>query len=217
MKYTKNQLEEMLKSDDWEVRKKVAEQGYGLEKLINDENWVVRKEVAIQRYRLDILVNDVAWEVRLEVAKHGYGLDILVNDENWRIRKIIAEQGYGLDILINDEDIDVRLAVAKQSYGLDILINDAHWRVRAMAKEMTERLNQHPKEVNSVNHPEHYNQTQFECIDEMIILFGKEKVIDWCKITAYKYKHRAGFKDDKLQDLAKADWYLSKVKELQND
>ena len=100
---------------------------------------------------------------------------------------------------------------------MKILANDEDSDIRLIAKQMLEKSTQQPKEVNAVNHPEHYNKTQFECIDEMIILFGEEKVIDWCKITAYKYKHRAGFKDDKLQDLAKADWYLAKVKELQND
>ena len=86
---TDPEKDKMVKSDDWEDRLEMAEEGYGLDVLINDEDW----------------------EVRTIVAKQGYGLDILVNDESWIVRRAVAEQGYGLNILINDEDWYVRETV----------------------------------------------------------------------------------------------------------
>ena len=66
-----------------------------------------------------------------------------------------------------------------------------------------------------VDHPEHYKHGSFETIEEMLLLFSKEEVIAFCKINAYKYKARAPFKGNMDEDLKKADWYLAKVKELE--
>ncbi len=68
----------------------------------------------------------------------------------------------------------------------------------------------------NVNHPDHYNTHPMECIDEMVVVFGFDAVIDFCKCNAWKYRYRAGNKDDIKQDLAKSDWYLNKAKELQS-
>ena len=67
-----------------------------------------------------------------------------------------------------------------------------------------------------VNHPEHYLKNGKECIDCMIEEYGAEAVINFCICNAYKYKWRAGLKEgnSKEQDLAKAEWYLNKAKEL---
>ena len=133
---TDPEKDKMVKSDDWEDRLEMAEEGYGLDVLINDEDWEVRTIVAKQGYGLDILVNDESWIVRRAVAEQGYGLDILVNDKFFDVRTIIADQGYDLDVLINDENWRVRAAVARQGYGLDILVNDKEWGVRrAVAKQ----------------------------------------------------------------------------------
>lgn len=69
---------------------------------------------------------------------------------------------------------------------------------------------------DNVDHPSHYNHGQYECINEMIELFGVEAVIGFCKCNNYKYKSRAPFKhEDNKEDLEKADWYMSKLIELQ--
>lgn len=72
----------------------------------------------------------------------------------------------------------------------------------------------HAKET--VNHPEHYNQGKYECIDEMIELFGVEAVIGFCKCNIYKYKTRASHKNGD-EDMRKADWYMDKLLELQGE
>lgn len=68
----------------------------------------------------------------------------------------------------------------------------------------------------NVNHPDHYNTHAMECIDELEIVFGIDAVIDFCKCNAWKYRYRAGNKDDIKQDLAKSDWYINKAKELED-
>ena len=64
-----------------------------------------------------------------------------------------------------------------------------------------------------VNHPAHYNQGKYECIDEMIALFGTKAVIGFCMCNIYKYKTRASHKNGE-EDLRKADWYMDKLLEL---
>lgn len=65
-----------------------------------------------------------------------------------------------------------------------------------------------------INSPKYYQQENGrECIDEMILFFGKKAVIDFCRCNAYKYKFRAGKKNNntKEEDLAKANWYLNYI------
>lgn len=65
-----------------------------------------------------------------------------------------------------------------------------------------------------VCHPKHYNNYPIEVIDMMIAIWGKEKVIDFCIINAFKYRMRLAHKDNMEQDLAKEQWYLNKAQEL---
>ena len=67
-----------------------------------------------------------------------------------------------------------------------------------------------------VNHPAHYNQGKYECIDEMIALFGEEAVKDFCRCNVYKYKYRADMKNGE-QDQRKAEWYMDKLMELEGN
>jgi hypothetical protein len=67
---------------------------------------------------------------------------------------------------------------------------------------------------NNVEHPTHYNrENAMECIDEMLLIFGKEMVEHFCLCNAWKYRYRAADKNG-AEDLAKSDWYLAKYKEL---
>lgn len=65
-----------------------------------------------------------------------------------------------------------------------------------------------------VERPEHYCRNGIECIDAMIILFGHDATIQFCKLSAFKYRWRAGLKGDREQDEEKAEWYLQKTVEL---
>lgn len=69
----------------------------------------------------------------------------------------------------------------------------------------------------AVNHPSHYNrENSTECIEEMILVFGKEAVKNFCLCNVWKYRYRAADKNG-AEDLAKSDWYFNKYKELCKD
>lgn len=65
-----------------------------------------------------------------------------------------------------------------------------------------------------VNHPQHYNQGNMECIDAMVGAYGKSEVQIFCKINAFKYLWRLGHKDAEEQEVGKIKWYLDKYLEL---
>lgn len=65
-----------------------------------------------------------------------------------------------------------------------------------------------------VNHPNHYNQGQYECIAVMESIYGIEATMNFCLLCAFKYIWRTNDKDG-IQDIDKAIWYLQKYKELQ--
>ena len=61
---------------------------------------------------------------------------------------------------------------------------------------------------DTVNHPTHYTTgCGFECIEMMEMVFGKEAVIDYCVVNAFKYIWRHKQKNG-TEDIAKAEWYL---------
>ena len=66
-----------------------------------------------------------------------------------------------------------------------------------------------------VDHPEHY-QGKNECIDVMIAMFGAEAVKSFCRCNAYKYRFRADRKNGE-EDIRKAEWYESKLIELEGE
>ncbi len=76
--------------------------------------------------------------------------------------------------------------------------------------ECGEPINQERTDTNEdmVNSPSHYRTSFYETIQEMIIMFGAEKVSIHCYCTAYKYKSRAGHKWNEEEDRKKADWYM---------
>lgn len=68
---------------------------------------------------------------------------------------------------------------------------------------------------NVVNHPEHY-QGRHECIDEMIALFGREAVKDFCRCNVYKYRFRADRKNGS-EDIAKSEWYMDYLIKMEEE
>lgn len=62
--------------------------------------------------------------------------------------------------------------------------------------------------------PTHYKTFSKETFEMMIDIWGPLAFKKHCEMTAFKYRMRAGYKDDPLQDLEKAKWYENKVKEL---
>ena len=71
-------------------------------------------------------------------------------------------------------------------------------------------------ESDNVNHPSHYNQGKYECIDVMEDVFGKVAVSNFCLLNAFKYVWRSGKKNG-AEDIRKAIFYLEKYLELGGD
>jgi len=75
-------------------------------------------------------------------------------------------------------------------------------------------LNCHPNDLKAEKEP-HYNHQPIEVIDMMLSIYGKEAVIHFCLLNSFKYRMRAGHKDDAVRDIEKAVWYEKKAKELE--
>ena len=67
--------------------------------------------------------------------------------------------------------------------------------------------------MEQVNHPQHYTTYDVETLDMMIRIWGIQETISFCKLNAFKYRMRAGHKDNAQQDIDKALWCENKMKE----
>lgn len=75
--------------------------------------------------------------------------------------------------------------------------------------------NDNNDKVDMVNDPPHYKHGM-ECIDEMLLVFGKEAVMNFCLCNCWKYRKRAPYKGNTEEDMEKSRWYLNKYKELKD-
>lgn len=78
----------------------------------------------------------------------------------------------------------------------------------------TSILSFEPYKKEIVNHPDHYQGVN-ECIDVMEAMFGIEAVKHFCMCNAYKYRFRSNKKNGE-EDIKKAEWYETKLIELNN-
>jgi len=60
--------------------------------------------------------------------------------------------------------------------------------------------------MSTVNHPKHYNQTQYEAADVLDAWFPTSPLL-W---QVGKYISRCDYKDKPIEDLEKAMWYLDR-------
>ena len=61
----------------------------------------------------------------------------------------------------------------------------------------------HMNKKEKVNHPSHYNQGKYEVIDVIC-----DWNLDFIEGNIIKYVARSGHKDNRVEDLKKARWYL---------
>lgn len=62
---------------------------------------------------------------------------------------------------------------------------------------------------NNIDKPFHYNHSDgIECIDYIKQVLGKEGFIAYCRGNVMKYNHRAFYKGNPTEDMAKAEQYL---------
>lgn len=67
--------------------------------------------------------------------------------------------------------------------------------------------------MSNIEHPDHYNNGNIECIDAMLSAYGKDEVMTFCKINAFKYLWRSEHKNG-IEDIKKAKWYIDKYVSL---
>lgn len=65
-----------------------------------------------------------------------------------------------------------------------------------------------PEQYNNVDKPFHYNQSGIECIEYIKQVLGLEGFIAYCRGNVMKYNHRAFYKGNPTEDMAKAEQYL---------
>lgn len=75
--------------------------------------------------------------------------------------------------------------------------------------DFTEEGTPNEQNYDIVNNPKHYNGSKYQCIDVMEDTYGKDAVLAFCKLNAFKYLYRAEKKNG-LEDMKKAVWYLNK-------
>lgn len=69
------------------------------------------------------------------------------------------------------------------------------------------------KEKEMVDHPQHYNMGKYEVIDVL-----EDWELEPHEFNVVKYIARAHHKDNRIQDLKKAQWYLErKIKKLEKE
>ena len=67
---------------------------------------------------------------------------------------------------------------------------------------------------DAVDRPFHYNHTDgIECIDYIKQVLGTDGFVAYCHGNFIKYQHRYRYKRNPVEDMEKAQWYLSKMLE----
>ena len=97
--------------------------------------------------------------------------------------------------------------------------NEFSWCVRSIGSLTETELNYILDKVGleTVDHPDHYNREDaIEAIDEMVMVFGKEAVKNFCLCNVWKYRYRASDKNGN-EDILKSDWYMRKYEELSKE
>lgn len=76
-------------------------------------------------------------------------------------------------------------------------------------------INSHYDNIN----PNHYKQGSKEVIEMMELIWGKEALISYCEMNAFKYRMRIGNKPNQPieQELEKAKWYEEKAKKVRQE
>lgn len=145
---------------------------------------------------------------RTFVRLHNAYQDYKATDEEHNIRDLFEEEAERMKITLlrSKGYIYISKEFAKNILGKLLLegkITKFHrWRKTA------------PKKGEQVNHPVHYNDYDVEAIEMMRRIWGDEKVKIFCTLNAFKYRMRAGHKDNTEQDLSKERWYLDYANKL---
>lgn len=87
-------------------------------------------------------------------------------------------------------------------------------RVAEFVNSMYDNVDNLSIDKDMVNHPSHYGHG-IECIDEMILLYGRDETMSFCKLNSHKYRKRALDKGGR-EDQDKSDWYVKEYAYLES-
>lgn len=73
------------------------------------------------------------------------------------------------------------------------------------------------EDFNPVTKPLHYNTGRLECIDYIKQVLGTEGFIAYCHGNMIKYQHRHRYKNNPVEDMDKADWYMQKMRKAMKE
>lgn len=106
------------------------------------------------------------------------------------------------------------------SYGIEEKILQCLRNIKNAQKDAIEPNTDKVEDTyEMVDHPQHYNNYEYEVIDMMRKIYGDEKTAIFCELNAFKYRMRMGTKPTSPinEDLKKEQWYLKKKKEILNN
>lgn len=162
---------------------------------------IEKKEVCIIRYIFQIIYEDMNDEFEECIFEDYIFKKVIENLEGDKTMKDICNM-CDCKSYTEGKGISGTCSLCKYSAGLGDM--DMYKKEECDKKDI----------YDNVNHPAHYCQEgSMECIDEMVLIFGIEETMHFCKLNAWKYRKRAMYKNGE-EDLKKSDWYLNKYKEL---
>lgn len=133
----------------------------------------------------------------------------------------MVDKNYNIKMDLDFIDLKKALEEIENSLKNDIIEEDDYCKFNVDNSDCEIHYGMADEEVNKtvdveedlVNHPTHYTNSGMECIDEMIMIFGEEAVMNFCLCNCWKYRKRALDKGGRI-DLEKSDWYVAKYKDL---
>ena len=125
-------------------------------------------------------------------------------------------QIFGIDWIVLDKD----LVIAKEAIGRHMFDEESNdYENSKIKKYLHNSLNNYLELTKScitndnVEHPKHYTDGKYECIEVMEDVFGIDSLMTFCRLNAFKYLWRSENKNG-IEDIQKANWYLNKYIEL---
>lgn len=94
------------------------------------------------------------------------------------------------------------------------MINNGY--LELLQKQIKEMKKDQNKKEDKINHPSHYADCKYECIDVMQDWMTNEEFEGYLKGCIFKYLKRYNLKNG-LEDCQKAQWYLNKLVEFKSN
>lgn len=132
------------------------------------------------------------------------------------INNLLFHFNYSEDVLFYN--LDVLIGICK-FYNLDLkyCVEVAYNEIKDRKGKMINGTFVKEEVKEEVDHPDHYNFSTYETYQEMLKVFGKATVREFCLCNVWKYRARAPYKGNAERDMEKADWYMQRYMELLRD